>query len=170
MIHAIFIIKKGICLFSRQYSKKIIESHIFSGFLSALMQFAKEVSQKELSKIVIENDIFSLYLVDNISFVFKHDDMKVSKLEKISQQISHKFLECFSKELKNWTGDVECFHDFDKEADRIVKLEGGEILVEMEEFLREKKAKRLQEIDEKTEEAKRTLIEMEKFLRKRKQD
>ena len=83
MIHAIFIIKDSICLFSRQYDNKIIKSHLFSGFISALMQFAKEVSQKELTKIIIENDIFSLYLVDKISFVFKHDEMKASNLEKI---------------------------------------------------------------------------------------
>lgn len=170
MIHAIFIIKDSICLFSRQYSKKIIESHLFSGFLSALMQFAKEVSQKELTKIIIENDIFSLYLVDNISFVFKHDEMKPSKLEKISQEISNTFFGCFSVDLENWNGDIECFLNFDKEADRILKLKGGEVLVDMEKFLQETKIKRLQEKDKQTEKRKITLIEMEKFLRKKKKD
>jgi len=170
MIHAIFIIKDGVCLFSRQYSKENIKSHLFSGFLSALMQFAKEVSQKDLKKLIIEDDIFSLYLADKISFVFKHDEIKKSKLEKISQKISDKFFECFSAELKDWTGDVSCFRKFDNDADKILEMKDSTALLEMEKFLREQKIKRLKEKKEFTEKAKLRLIEMEKFLHKKKED
>jgi len=170
MIHAIFIIKDGICLFSRQYSKKRIKTHLFSGFLSALMQFAKEVSHKDLKKLIIEDDIFSLYLADNISFVIKHDEIKKSKLEKISQKISNKFFECFSADIKNWNGDISCFRKFDEEADKILEIKGGTALIEMEKFLQEKRIKRIEAEEEKTIKGKLTLIEMEKSLREKKKD
>ena len=170
MIHAIFIIQDGVCLFSRQYSKKSIKTQLFSGFLSALMQFAKEVSHKDLKKLIIEDDIFSLYLADNISFVFKHDEMKKSKLEKISQKISNKFFECFNTDLKNWNGDISCFREFDEEADKILEMKGGKALIEMEKFLQEKKIKRLENKEEQTIKGKLTLIEMEKALREKKKD
>lgn len=170
MIHAIFIIKDSVCLFSRQYSKKRIKSQLFSGFLAALMQFAKEVSHKDLKKLIIEDDIFSLYLADNISYVFKHDEMKKSKLEKISQEISNKFFECFNTDLKNWNGDISCFRKFDEEADKIIKMKGSTALIEMEKFLQEKKIKRLEDKDEKTIKGNLTLIEMEKILREKKKD
>ena len=96
--------------------------------------------------------------------------MKASNLERISQEISNKFFGCFSADLKNWNGDIECFVNFDKEADRILKLEGGAVVIDMEKFLQEKKIKRLQEKEEQTEKAKLILIEMEKFLRKKKKD
>ena len=170
MIHAIFIIKDGVCLFSRQYSKKSIKTHLFSGFLSALMQFAKEVSHKDLKKLIIEDDIFSLYLADNISFVIKHDEIKKSKLEKISQKISNKFFECFSADIKNWNGDISCFRKFDEEADKILEIKGGTALIEMEKFLQEKRIKRIEAEEEKTIKGKLTLIEMEKSLREKKKD
>lgn len=167
MIHAIFIIKDGVCLFSRQYGKKNIKIHLFSGFLSALMHFAKEVSYKELKKLVIEDDIFSLYLVDNISFVLKHDEMKKSKLEKISYKISNKFFELFNTDFKNWNGEISYFHGFDKDADIILEMKGRSALIEMEKFLKEKKTKRLEKTKEKTKKGKSTLIEMERFLEKK---
>jgi len=170
MIHALFIIKDDICLFSRQYGKESIKSHLFSGFLSALMKFAKEISHKDLKKLVIEEDIFSLYLVDNISFVFKHDEIKKSKLEKFSQMISNKFFACFSEDLKNWNGDISCFRNFDKEADKILELKGVPALVEMEKFLQKTKIERLEEKKEQMEKGKLTLIDMEKLLQKKKED
>ncbi len=170
MIHAMFIIKDGVCLFSRQYIKKSIKSHLFSGFLSALMHFAKEVSHKDLKKLIIEDDIFSLYLVDNICFVFKHDEMKKSKLEKISREISDKFFSLFNTDLKNWNGEVSCFHKFDDDADKILEMKGGSALIEMEKFLQEKKIKRLKEKEEKAAKGKLALIEMERFIRGKKRD
>ncbi|MFX1259553.1 MAG: hypothetical protein ACFFAN_16995 [Promethearchaeota archaeon] len=168
MIHAVFIIYKGVCLFSRQYSEKNIKTLLFSAFLTALTQFAKEVSNKNLRKLVIEDEIFSLSRNEDILFVYQHDKIKESKLEKISNELSTKFLELFKPELKEWNGEVSMFNKFEQEADKILSMKGKSKIIEMERFLQEKKFKRLEKMKKKAIDGKLTLIEMEKFLQGKK--
>ncbi|MFX1258601.1 MAG: hypothetical protein ACFFAN_12120 [Promethearchaeota archaeon] len=168
MIQAVLIIYKGICLFSREYSEKTIRKHLFSAFFTAINQFAKEVSRKNLKKLIIEDEIFSLSIIGDLLFVYKHDDMKESKLERISHELNTKFLEFFKVELNNWNGEVSIFNNFKEEADKILGMKGKSTLIEMEQFLQKKKTERILEKKRKTIEGELTLIEMDKFLRKKK--
>jgi Na+/phosphate symporter len=167
VIHAVFIIHNGICLFSRQYSKKTIKKYLFSAFLTAINQFAKEISKKHLKKIIIEDEIFSMSVIENLLFVYKHDDIKESKMERISNELSTRFIELFKPELKNWDGDVSFFNKFKEEADKILAMKGKSTLIEMEQFLQKKKFERLSEKKEKTMKGESTLLEMEEFLHKK---
>ena len=169
MIQAIFIIHKGVCLFSRQYGKSYQESQLLSAFLTAINQLAKEISHKELKKLVLDEETFSFSMVNDILFVYAHDDIKNSELVNISNEISSKFLECFTSEIKNWEGEVSCFEEFKDQADEIVSMKGKSTILEMEQFLQDKKIKRLIHMQDKEAHGKEILLEMEKFMKSKKE-
>ena len=91
----------------------------------------------------MEDDVFSFSKINDIIFVFTHDNMKNSKLKSISTQISSKFLELYNSVFKNWDNDVSTFESFDEEADKIIAPNGKSTLLEMENFLQNQKKKRL---------------------------
>jgi len=169
MIQAIYVIYKGVCLFSRQYGKSYQQSQLLSAFLTAINQLAIEISHKNLKKLVLDEEIFSFSMVNNILFVYAHDDIKDSALIKISNEFSSKFLECFSSEIKNWEGEVSCFEEFKQQADDIVSMKGKSTILEMEQFLQNKKIKRLIQKQERESDGKEILLEMERFLKSKKQ-
>lgn len=168
MIQAIFVIYKGVCLFSRQYGKSYQESQLLSAFLTAINQVAIEISHKNLKKLVLDEETFSFSMVNNILFVYAHDNIKNSELIKISNEFSSKFLECFSSEIKNWEGEISCFEEFKHHADDIVSLKGKSTILEMEQFLQDEKIKRLIHMQERDSDGKEILLEMEKFLKSKK--
>ncbi len=168
MIQAIFVIHKGVCLFSRQYGKSYQQSQLLAAFLTAINQLALEISHKNLKKLVLDEETFSFSMVNNILFVYAHDDMKNSELIKISNEFSSKFLECFSSEIKNWEGEVSCFEAFNDQADDIVSMKGKATMLEMEQFLQDKKIKRLIQTQEKEAHGKEVLLEMEQLLKSKK--
>jgi hypothetical protein len=169
MIQAIFVIYKGVCLFSRQYGKSYQKTQLLSAFLTAINQLAIEISHKNLKKLVLDEEIFSFSMVNNILFVYAHDDIKDSELIKISNEFSSKFIECFSSEIKDWEGEVSCFEVFNDQADDIVSMKGKSTILEMEQFLQDKKIKRLIQKQERESDGKEILLEMEKFLKGKKQ-
>ena len=164
MIQGIFVIYKGVCLFSRQYGKNYQESQLLSAFLTAINQLAKEISHKELKKLVLDEETFSFSMVNDILFVYAHDNIKNSELINISNEFSSKFMECFSSEIQNWEGEISCFEDFKDQADNIVAMKGKSTILQMEQFLQDKKINRLIQAQEKESHGKEILMEMEKFL------
>ena len=168
MIQAIFVIYKGVCLFSRQYGKSYQKTQLLSAFLTAINQLAIEISHKNLKKLVLDEEIFSFSMVNNILFVYAHDNIKDSELIKISNEFSSKFLECFSSEIKNWEGEISCFEEFKQHADDIVSMKGKSTILEMEQFLQDKKIKRLIQKQERDSDGKEILLEMDNFLKSKK--
>ena len=134
MIEAVFIIHHGVCLFSRQYSKIGLEKNLFSSFITAINQFATQISGVGLSKFIVGDSIFSLSLINNILFVYKHEDLKASKLEKISNSISNRFLELFNIDFSKWDGEITMFQKFGDETDKILSMKGREIGAKMHDF------------------------------------
>jgi hypothetical protein len=167
MIKAIFIIHKGVCLFSRHYGKKYQGSQLLSAFLMAINQMAREISQKDLKKLVLAEDTFSFSVIDDILFVYAHDKLKNADLNRISGEISSKFFELFSSEIEDWDGEVSCFDKFQKEADEIVEMKGKSIMLEMERFLQKKKSNRIKKKKKQEIKGKAILIDMEKFLKEK---
>ncbi len=91
----------------------------------------------------MEEDIFSFSKINDIIFVFAHDNMKNSKLKSISTKISSKFFELYDSDFKTWDSDISIFESFREEADKIITPNGKSTLLEMENFLQNQKAKRL---------------------------
>lgn len=171
MIKAIFIIHNGVCLFSRQYGKKYQESQLFSAFLTAINQLAREISHKDLKKLILDEETFSFSVVNNLLFVYAHKNLKKSDLSRISNEISSKFFELFSSEIEDWDGEVSCFDKFQKEADEIVEMKGKSIMLEMERFLQKKKFNRIKKKEQQYIKGKAILMDMDKFLKdKRKKE
>ena len=168
MIQAIFVIHKGVCLFSREYGKSYQESQLLSAFLTAINQLAQEISHKDLKELVLDKEIFSFSMINDILFVYAHNNIKKSELINISNEFSSKFLECFSSEIKNWEGEISCFEEFNDQADYIVSMKGKSTILKMEQFLQDKKIKRLIQTQEKEAHGKETLLEMERFLKTKK--
>jgi hypothetical protein len=140
-----YIIYNGICLVSRQYNEKYSKKdHLLSAFISAIDSFAKEFSQNELKKLVLEDDVFSFSKVNDVIFVFTHENMRNSKLESIFNKISTKFFELYNSEFNNWNSDISIFEPFEEEADKIITSNGKSTLLEMEKFLQNQKKKRLE--------------------------
>jgi len=145
-INAVYIIYNGVCLVSRQYNEKYnTKDHLLSAFISAIDSFAKEFSNKELKRLVLEDDIFSFSKIDDVIFVFTHDNVKNSKLESLSNKVSRKFFEFYKSELKNWNSDVSIFESFENELDTIIDSKGKSVLLDMENFLQNQKKKRLEQ-------------------------
>ncbi|MFX1340183.1 MAG: hypothetical protein ACFFDK_16350 [Promethearchaeota archaeon] len=139
-----YIIYNGICLVSRQYNEKYNKKdHLLSAFISAIDSFAKEFSHKELKRLVLEDDVFSFSKINDVIFVFTHDNLKKSKLESIFTQISSKFFELYNSDFKNWNSDISIFKPFEQEAEKIITSNGKSKLIEMENFLQNQKKKRL---------------------------
>ncbi len=134
MISAIFIIKTGVCLFSRQYGDSNVESERFSALIQGITQFAENISGGSLSKIMLGKNTYFLSVINDILFVFQYDDNKGSKLEKISTEVSTTFLKLFDHELQKFDGDTKVFDKFEKEVDSIISMEGKPIHKKMHDF------------------------------------
>jgi len=168
MIHAVFIIYHGMCLFSRQYGKKYLDDQLFPSLFMAINQFAKEISKKHLKKIIIGDDIFSFSGNEDLLFVYRHDEIKESNFKRISNELSKKFLELFKPELNNWNGEITRFYNFEKEADKILSMKGQSIGIDIDKYLKEKNIKSKVRKEKKLTNGQLTLIEIEKFLQEKK--
>lgn len=145
MINAIYIIYNGICLFSHQYDEEIRrKENIISAFISAINQFATHLAHKDLKRLILEDEIFSFSKINDILFVFSHDNLKDSKLRRLSNLLSEKFFERYKSTLDNWDGEVSIFESFHEELDKIIVKRNSSILLEMENFLQEQKQKALE--------------------------
>lgn len=168
MIHAVFIIYHGICLFSRQYGKKYLDDQLFPSLFTAINQFAKEISKKHLKKIIIGDDIFSFFSNEDLLIVYRHDEIKESNLKNISNELSKNFLGLFKTDLKNWNGEVTQFYNFEKEADKILSMKGQSIGIDIDKCLNQKKIKNKAKKEKNLMNGQLTLIEIEKILQEKK--
>jgi hypothetical protein len=65
MIHSLYVIDSGICIFSYQFKKDTtIDEQLLSGFLTAIGNFAKETFKSDtgLQTIHIQNQKLNFYL------------------------------------------------------------------------------------------------------------
>lgn len=121
MIQAVFVIRNGLCLFSRQYGEKVLDSDLVSGFLGAINAYTESISNGlALEVITMNKTTLSFTIIDELLFVFKHGNMKDSKLKKIVQKFTSNFISSYKSELKDWEGDTSLFDDFEGFADKIL--------------------------------------------------
>ncbi|MBN1800328.1 MAG: hypothetical protein JW891_02420 [Candidatus Lokiarchaeota archaeon] len=134
MINAVFIIRKGICIFSRQYGEKNIESDRFSALIEGLNRFAENISGGVLQQVILGKDTYYLSVINDILFVYQHDELKSSKLEKISKTFSDKFFELFHVDLIKTENNPSVYVKFETEADDILKMKGKPFHKKMHDF------------------------------------
>jgi len=128
MIEAVFVIRNGLCLFSRQYGKEWLDSDLVSGFLCAINQFTLNATNGSgIEMITMKKSTLSFTMVEEYLFVFKHGNMKNSKLKKVIRVFICKFFEEFEFELERWKGDASVFKGFEQQADKILNMKHDSI-------------------------------------------
>jgi len=121
MIEGVFVIRNGLCLFSRQYGKDRVDSDLVSGFLCAINQFTMNATNGSgIEMITMKKSTLSFTMVKDFLFVFKHGKMKSSKLNKIVKEFTYTFMDEFEFELNHWRGNSSTFKDFACQADKIL--------------------------------------------------
>ncbi|MFX0073351.1 MAG: hypothetical protein ACFFAO_19915 [Candidatus Hermodarchaeota archaeon] len=126
MLHNVYLIHQhtGICLIHRKYGSIEFNQDLVSGFLTALKDFSVEFSKGSGELKVIDMQVFYLLLVFKEGVLItaaadKNDDAKIT--HKALSDIIDKFVAQFGEVIKNWSGDVRVFKDFNGIIDEILK-------------------------------------------------
>jgi len=124
----VYLIKanSGLCLFSRKYGKIDFNEDLIAGFLTALKDFATEVTGGEGIIKVLDMNAYNVCLAFNKGMMIsaaadKTDDKNLAM--KAMTEVLKSFLGQY--DLDNWDGNIKMFDAFTKDMDEI--LENGKI-------------------------------------------
>jgi len=107
----------GVTMYSRVYNPKVNEQ-LFGALMSAINQFAERVAEGGISSFELSDKKFTIEKKEDILFIANAaSDEKDKKVKKELSNISDKFLELYSDQLKNWDGDVSIFSDFESQIE-----------------------------------------------------
>lgn len=107
----------GVTMYSRVYNPKVNEQ-LFGALMSAINQFAERVAEGGISSFELSDKKFTIEKKEDLLFIANAaSDEKDKKVKKELSNISDKFLELYSDQLKNWDGDVSIFSDFENQIE-----------------------------------------------------
>ncbi|NHI92754.1 MAG: hypothetical protein EAX96_09665 [Candidatus Lokiarchaeota archaeon] len=128
MIHNVYLIKanSGLCLFSRKYGGIEFNEDLIAGFLTALKDFATEVTGGEGIIKVLDMNAYNVCLAFREGLMIsaaadKTDDRNLAM--KAMGEVLNQFHEHYN--LENWDGNIKMFEPFANIIDDI--LENGKI-------------------------------------------
>lgn len=119
----ILIADSGLCVLDRKYGEADMDPNLISGFLTALIQFGRELSDGNRVH-VIDFGAFDicLSLKDNVivaATVDKVDDGNAAMA--VLADINNTFTKKYNNMLEDWDGNLEPFETFYKTLDEITK-------------------------------------------------
>ncbi len=125
MIQAVYILvaDSGLCVLDRKYGSADMDPNLISGFLTALIQFGRELSYGNRVH-VIDFGAFDicLSLKDNVivaAIVDKVDDGNAAMA--VLAEVNNEFVSIYGAMLVTWDGNLEPFEKFNKSLDEITK-------------------------------------------------
>jgi hypothetical protein len=125
LIQAVYILvaDSGLCVLDRKYGEADMDPNLISGFLTALIQFGRELSDGNRVH-VIDFGAFDicLSLKDNVivaATVDKVDDGNAAMA--ILADVNNAFTKKYGNMLEDWDGNLEPFEVFYKTLDDITK-------------------------------------------------
>ena len=125
MIQAVYILiaDSGLCVLDRKYGEADMDPNLISGFLTALIQFGRELSDGNRVH-VIDFGAFDicLSLKDNVivaATVDKVDDGNAAMA--VLADVNNAFTKKYGNMLQDWDGNLEPFESFYKSLDEITK-------------------------------------------------
>ncbi|MHC1591519.1 MAG: hypothetical protein ACXQS8_05495 [Candidatus Helarchaeales archaeon] len=128
MIHNAYIImsQSGVCLMARKYGTIDFNEDLISGFLTALKDFAAEVTKGEGVIKVLDMHAYNVVLVFREGLMIsaaadKTDDKNIAM--KAMGEVLDEFLKNY--DLTDWSGNIKIFDSFIPIIDRI--LEKGRV-------------------------------------------
>jgi hypothetical protein len=119
----ILIADSGLCVLDRKYGEAEMDPNLISGFLTALIQFGRELSDGNRVH-VIDFGAFDicLSLKDNVivaASVDKVDDGNAAMA--VLSEVNNAFTNKYSSMLNDWDGNLEPFDSFYAKLDEITK-------------------------------------------------
>jgi len=125
LIQAVYILvaDSGLCVLDRKYGKAEMDPNLISGFLTALIQFGRELSSGNRVH-VIDFGAFDicLSLRNNVivaATIDKTDDTNAAMA--ILSDVNNAFVKEYRDTLEDWDGNLEPFEKFNKTVDEITK-------------------------------------------------
>jgi hypothetical protein len=125
LIQAVYILiaDSGLCVLDRKYGEADMDPNLISGFLTALIQFGRELSDGNRVH-VIDFGAFDicLSLKDNVivaATVDKVDDGNAAMA--VLSEVNNAFTKKYGAMLQEWDGNLEPFDSFYKPLDEITK-------------------------------------------------
>ncbi len=125
MLQAVYILiaDSGLCVLDRKYGTADVDPNLISGFLSALIQFGRELSNgNRVHTIDFGQFDICLSLKDNVivtATVDKTDDTNAAMA--VLSDVNHEFVTTYRDVLVDWDGNLEPFEKFAKKLDEITK-------------------------------------------------
>ncbi|MBS7249447.1 MAG: hypothetical protein KIH08_02470 [Candidatus Freyarchaeota archaeon] len=124
MIHNVYILRRdGLCVLHRKYGSLEVDENLVSGFLSALSDFGKNISGKDLESVIFDDKKFvslpSEHLIV-VSYCDTNDDV-VNVLKDIRDAFTQSY-----GSLQWWNGERGAFQEFLSKLDEIVGRKGKE--------------------------------------------
>ncbi|NVM54681.1 MAG: hypothetical protein HWN66_13335 [Candidatus Helarchaeota archaeon] len=124
MIHHVWLINRaGVCILDRNYTGFRVNRQLFSGFLTALNNFALQLNQNLDSLSMGEITIY--YELDGnliVAIAVDRDDNDQEIRRKI-RAIREEFQLKYGNILEDWDGNLNYFDSFVKDFDRILMLD-----------------------------------------------
>jgi hypothetical protein len=125
LIQAVYILvaDSGLCVLDRKYGEADMDPNLISGFLTALIQFGRELSDGNRVH-VIDFGAFDicLSLKDNVivaATVDKVDDGNAAMA--VLAEVNNSFTKDYASMLAEWDGNLEPFERFYQKLDNITK-------------------------------------------------
>ncbi len=125
LIQAVYILiaDSGLCVMDRKYGKADMDPNLISGFLTALIQFGRELSDGNRVH-VIDFGAFDICLSmkDNVivaATVDKVDDGNAAMA--VLGEVNSTFSQKYGNMLSDWDGNLEPFESFYSKIDEITK-------------------------------------------------
>lgn len=125
LIQAVYILiaDSGLCVLDRKYGTADMDPNLISGFLTALIQFGRELSDGNRVH-VIDFGVFDicLSLKDNVivaATVDKIDDGNAAMA--VLAEVNNVFSKTYGDMLKEWDGNLEPFETFYQKLDDVTK-------------------------------------------------
>ncbi|MCP4764495.1 MAG: hypothetical protein GY870_22155 [archaeon] len=116
LITELWIIESNGTLLYNQKTKTSVNPILFSGFMSAILQFVQQLG---------ESSVIHVLKLGNSNFVIlKEDENKIiivgkaegkvdtKKVQKLLEKIALKFINKYQDILRNWDGNIEYFESF----------------------------------------------------------
>lgn len=125
MIQAVYILiaDSGLCVLDRKYGEADMDPNLISGFLTALIQFGRELSDGNRVHVIdfgafdiclsLKNNVIVAATVDKV------DDGNAAMA--VLSEVNNAFFEKYGHMLAEWDGNLEPFESFYAKLDEITK-------------------------------------------------
>ncbi len=122
MIENLWIIRKGVLIFSKNYKRLNISDDLLAGFLSAIDSFIKETTKGEIKNISLKDSKFNYLVGENLIIVLNTDERDNDILiQNLLIQIESDFLDEYREAIRYFTGETTQFTHFNEKLENLIK-------------------------------------------------